>query len=386
VNAAAGNRAVLSLLGAAVVLFTLGQVPVALAGRDLSAISPLDGLLRSSNLAVAVALTVWGFLVTRSLLAARASSIRRMLWAGGAAMVPLVATTALVCVGAILVSLVDPSETSSRETTTADVGRAMSFTSNWWQQSNLVATDVRRDLATLWLAGVVVQLTVVAILAVLVLGGRPRLLAGLAVVAAVAAAAIRVDELGQSGWVFAALSTTGRADGFLLGMAAAAVAHLVRVDGATAGALLGGAILVLVGGTLVPTLVEVDFVFEVMMPLAAVCTAIAVCVAERATDTRMLAVQLLESHGAALVGLSWFPILAWAPVVGVTLARHTEFQPTLVVLIFVVVTTAVLAAGTQWLLVTGKRVVATRVLRRESASALVGGDDRRTGREPPADG
>lgn len=382
-------RLVLALQAGAAVLYLLAQAGRLIAPESLSVIRPMDALFTGGNVAVAMLLALAGFALTAGLLEARPGGIAAVLRRSGGELAVLVFAVVLVCVAALVVDATDDTDGADWSTTWRSILRVLSFRSNAWLLEQPGAG--RTDLTSLWFFSVLVQLMLVAILLVLALGGRPLVLAGVLTMAAVACAAHRVLLLDEQGWFAASLGTLTRGDAFLLGAAAAALGTRLRWGPATAGAVFGGAVMVLGGAVLAASFLTVEETFRVLAPLVAMLTALAALAAAHHPDPRTLAVEVLDREPVALVGRDWYLVVAWAPFVAVTAGRHLDGQPTGLASVVTVLVTGVLTVGSSWLLLqVAERVDRHRSVlparhRGGSASVEVGGDDRRAGSEPPAD-
>ncbi len=381
-------RVARSLVLCGAVLYLLSQVPLAARSPDLSLLEPLDGLVRSGKLALAVILGSIGFLLGHDLLAARRVSLLAVAFAACRWVSAVLVPTLLVCAAALVAGRWDETDTTDPGTTRRSLLRALTFGWNWWQRANVGSTDVRPDLAGMWVPAVLMQLIVAGALTVAILGGRTRLLAGLAVMAAVVCAVVRERTLESDGWVVTAVGTAERADAFLLGLAAAVVAPRLVLDPARSSTMLGGGALVLAGCVLAPSLITVDQTFRVLLPVAAVATAVVVLAGAGRLDARTLAVQGLQDGRLASASPLWAPVVVWAPFGAVTMARHGEHQPAAAAGLIAVVSVMAAAVLTHRLAAeTTRWWAATRDQRLSlAASAQVGAEDRGAGGEPPAHG
>lgn len=383
------HRPVLALQGCAAVLFLLAQVGRLVPDESWGPVRPLDGLFSGGNVAVTLLLALAGFTVVGELLDARArGALTGTLRLAVVVLAPVVATVVLVCVGAIAVDAVDDGDGVSFETTMRSVLRVLSFRWNAYVRTEPAAG--RADLTSLWFFSVLVQLVLVALVLVLLLGRRPRLLAGLLLLAAVGCAVGRVFYLADAGWYPVSLSTWTRADAFLLGGAAAALGRVVRPSPETASGLLGGATLVLCGAVPAAAMVSVDETFQVLVPGVAVLGALAAFAGARGTAPGTLIAELLAHEPLAVVGRHWVLVVAWAPFVAVTVGRHLELRPVgLAPLVATGATALVVLASARGLGWTAERLRAARSSLSEGrrhAVVEVGSEDRGPGGQPPADG
>lgn len=383
---------VLALQGCAALTYAIAQVSRTIPAADLARISPLDGLVRSGNLALAVLLGTYGFLLTGRLVAARQVSVWSLLRAAGAELVVPVGSVVVVCAAALALDAADGADAAVPGSTPTSVARTLTFGWNWWQRDLASAGTVRAELSALWVFSVLVQLTLVAVAAVALLGGRPRTLAVLCACAAAGGAGFRVVELAEHGWAVASLHTMVRADSFLLGMAVALAGHRLRLDPARAAAVLGGATLVLAGGLLSPTLMRVETLFQAYLPAAAALTAAVALAALHDPDPRGMATGFLGRADVARVGALWAPLVSWSPFVSIAVPRLVSpDQPALATALIAAGVVAALVVGSERVVVAVSAAVHARGRpggrrRGERDSAQVGGEDGGAGGQPPADG
>jgi peptidoglycan/LPS O-acetylase OafA/YrhL len=312
------------MLGVAAVLYCLSQLATLVPPDDLDRIQPLDGLFRSANLAVSMLLAGIGFAVTTSLRKARETSVPDTLRAAASALVPVVVVVALVCLAALGFGRYDSTDQVPSSVTHDSVVHVLSFQWNDWVRDHPLG--VRPDLASLWIFSVVVQLVLVALLAVLLLGRIPTVLAVLTGGLAIASCAWRLQVLDASGWFAASLDTTARADAFLVGMTAALLAPRLRISAATAGALCGAMVLVLVGLVLASSFVTVEGSLAVIGPIGGLAAAAVSYAAQQRPAEGSLAVGLLSGEEVVQAGAMWTCLVGWSPFVVVTVARHATQQ------------------------------------------------------------
>jgi peptidoglycan/LPS O-acetylase OafA/YrhL len=370
-------------------VFLLAQTGRLLADDARGWIRPLDGLLAGGNLAVTVLLGLAGHLLTARLLARRPSGPAAVLRCAGSELAVIVAVVALVCAAAVVVDGVDETDGTDWATTWRTVLRALTFRFNDWVRD--APSSVRPDLTSLWFFSVLVQVGLLVVVLVLVLGGRPLLLALVLAAGAVASVVHREIVLEEQGWFVVSLATSTRADAFLLGAAAAALGRRLAPPPTVGPSIFGGATLILVGALLAPSVIgSVEETFGVLVPVVALLTAISAYAARGEADPRMLVEELLRRPAPAVVGQHWLLVVAWAPFVAVTVGRHVEQRPTgLAVGVALVVTTVAVAASGAVLSTVASRLGRARpepVAEGRRSAAPVGGDDRRAGGEPPADG
>lgn len=381
-------RPVLALQGCAAVLFALAQVGRLVPEESWGPVRPLDGLFSGGNVAVTLLLVLAGFMVVGELLDAAVAAPVVVLRRGGALLAPAVAAVVLICLAAVVVDAADDTDGATFETTGRSVLRVLSFRWNSWVRTE--PGTGRADLTSLWFFSVLVQLMLVAVVLVLLLGRRPRVLAGLLLLAGAACIVGRVLYLADVGWYPVSLSTWTRADGFLLGGAAATLARVARPSPETASGLLGGATLVLCGAVPAAGMVTVDETFQVLVPAVAALGAVAAFAAARGAMPGTLVAELLAHDALAAIGRTWLLAVAWAPFISVTVARHIESRPVgLAPLVAAGATALAVLASAQALgwATTRLRAAWSPVAEgRRRAAAEVGSNDRGPGGQPPAQG
>ena len=378
---------VVALLGCAAVLYLLAQVGRLVPTESWDLVRPLDGFFTAGNVAVTVLLALWGHLLVDALLEVRPRGVVHVVRRAGEVIAPVVATVSLVCAAAVVVDGVDETDGATWGSTWRSVLQVMSFRLNTW-----IRTDpggARGDLTSLWIFSVLVQLAVVILLLVVLLGRRPRILAGVLLLAASACAVGRVVYLADQGWYPVSLATWTRADGFLLGGAAAALARTVSLASRTGTAVLGGATLILGGTVLASSLVTVEETFQVLVPAVAVLAALAAVTASRSLGSGALIGELLGHEALVVLGRHGVLIVAWAPFVAVTVGRHIDLRPVGLAPVVAVAVTAVIVAVSSralgWVAARLRDAWPAGAVR-PRASAEVGGDDRRPRSQPPAHG
>jgi peptidoglycan/LPS O-acetylase OafA/YrhL len=380
---------VIALQAGAALLFALSQLVPVMDPEWLVWIEPLDGIFRSGNLAITVLLATEGYAVATLLVehgTRRAAEARVLAYVGSIWLL-----LALVCLGAVGVQHFDHTDPESWEHTRSSILHVLTFSWNTWIAEHPFAS--RADLVSLWFFSIVVQLTAVLAVAGLVLRRWPRLLGVLLVVAAVGSTAYRVYALDEQGWFAVALSTYARADAFLLG---AAMAFLVPVLSARAGAALSGsALLCLLGLVISSSFLDVDQVFLYQVPFAAVLTAMFVAGAHAPPDPRALTVELLTARDVVNVSRAWRDLVAWSLLVTVTVQRHTTDQPAFAATSTTVIVLAVVVVLSRNGLDRAQTALSSMVDRRRrpgwhrassrTGSAEPGPEDRGARGEPPAD-
>lgn len=337
----------LGLAAAAAVLFCLGQAFVLLDPVRVAELRPFDCLVRSGNLAVTMLLTIAGHGVTRALIRARTRGAAAYAAEVARYYVGIVALLSLVIAAVWLVSVTDSTDVGAAETIRSSAANILTFRWNVWLSDH--ALSARADLAPLWYFSVEAQLVAVAAAAVLLLGGRTRLLAVLAVVGAVASFWFGDDLLARDGWFVASLNTGVRAYPFLLGMAAALVAPRLRLTPQRAAGLCGGALLLLVGCVIASSFIGVETFFRVQAPVGAVLTVLFVVGADLAPDRRTLVVGGFAAPEVQRAGAAWRVVVAWCVPVFVVASHHLVEAPGSFRLACALLGVGVLVAGTMTL-------------------------------------
>ena len=215
------------LRGLACVLVLLGHSWIIVPADVIESVGVLRGLFRSPSLAVILFLVLGGFLVTRSLLdqQQRIGTIPvgrfwlRRLVRIGAQLVPF----ALII---LVVSSVDRWDTYTGEQTRRSLVNILRFTFNWSLVNDPLGN--REDLGHLWYLSVEQQVYVVLVLLLVWLAHYRLALIALLTAAAIAVMVHRWIVFDQDGWFVASLQTFTRADGLLLGAAAALSFPLLR--------------------------------------------------------------------------------------------------------------------------------------------------------------
>ena len=216
------------LRGIACILVVLGHSRWIIVPPDvIESAGPMRGLFFSESLAVIVFFVMGGFLVTRSLVETqrRHGSIPigrfwlRRLVRIGAQLVPFAAVI-------LVVSILDRWDTYSGEQTRRSLVNILRFTFNWSLVNDPLGN--RDDLGHLWYLSVEQQVYVVLVL-LLVWLARHRL--SLVTVLCGGAIAVMINRwlvFDQQGWYVATLRTLTRADGLMLGAAAAVLFSILR--------------------------------------------------------------------------------------------------------------------------------------------------------------
>jgi peptidoglycan/LPS O-acetylase OafA/YrhL len=307
----AKNPAFDGLRGLACILVVLGHSRWIIVPPDvIESTGPMRGLFFSESLAVIVFFVMGGFLVTRSLLDTqrRIGAIPvgrfwlRRLVRIGAQVVPFAAVI-------LVVSIFDRWDTYSGEQTRRSLVNILRFTFNWSLVNDPLGN--RDDLGHLWYLSVEQQVYLVLVM-LLVWLARYRL--SLVTVLCGGAIAVIINRwlvFDQEGWYVATLRTLTRADGLLLGSAAAVLFSVLRrfrsvARTVTLPALGVVAFLVLLS----PQLSTVAFLQTqgIAFVVAATILVLATAVAAQADG---LAERLLSWSPFRFFGIISFPLYIW---------------------------------------------------------------------------
>jgi len=312
--------ALLGLTGVAAALYLLGQVALLLpdAGRQL--VAPLDVLLSSTGLAIAMILGLLGHTCGRRLLAARRRGWLAPVWVTVGWGVPLLALLSLVSAAALLDNRLDPTDPASTHATVVSVRRVLSLTWNHWLTTHLLLA--RGDLSALYIFSVAAQLVGVATVAVVLLGRWPAALGWLALAVAVVAAAQRAATYDPETWLVESLSTVYYADLFLVGFAAALLAPRVRISRAVATFAFGALALALLAWMFATSWWSQQTQVQALAVLALLVGALCVC-ADHAPSDDALVVRGLSSALWQRWSAAWPYVLAWSYPVVVTIGRRS---------------------------------------------------------------
>ena len=337
-------KIVLGIQAFGVALWVLSQSWPLFDFKDLEWVAPLDGIFRSGRAGVSMLLAGTGFLMTVRLMRARSrgSGLLRVLASH------LIATSIVlvfVVAAVFLVIRVDTTDQGSWTQFRDSLLPLLTYQWNYWVLSHPVT--VRADLTPLWFFSIQTQLVLVLAAAVVLLG-RWRLLMVLGSVAAIGVAVVwRHETLDTEGWFEVALNTAGSGDAFFLGVLAALVTPWVRLRPPVAAGWVGGALLVLVGVVIAGSFMNVNELFEIQAPLAALLCGIAFIGASQLPDERAMAVVVLCRRDIGAFGAAWTSVAAWSPVVIVTVTRHMATQPQLLRVIIAAIALGFVAAASE---------------------------------------
>ncbi len=298
------------LRGIACALVLLGHSWIIVPSDVIDSAGAMRGLFFSQNLAVITFFVLGGFLVTSSLLDQQHRSgtvpvgrfwFRRLVRIG-AQLVPF----ALVI---LVVSIFDKWDTYTADQTRRSLVNVLRFTFNWSLVNDPLGN--RNDLGHLWYLSVEQQVYLVLVLLLVWLAHYRLPLIVLLVAASIAVIVNRWIVYDRDGWYVASLQTLTRADGLLLGAAAALAFPLVRrhVNIARSVTLpaLGVVVLLIL---LSARLSNVAFLQTqgILFVIAATALVLATAVAARPGG---LAERFLSWAPFRFVGLISFPLYLW---------------------------------------------------------------------------
>lgn len=247
------------LRGIAVILVVLSHGWTVYPFAELENIGPFRGLFLAGDIGVTVFFVVSGFVVTRATVSTRNSQgPAAHWWTVPRRLARSFPQLALLMAAIVVLNMIDTTDESTRSTTTNSAFRILTYTWNWYLLDNPLGA--RADLGHLWYLSVELQVVVALALAVTILGAsQPRRLLIILLVALAFITLWRWHIWDAEGWYSAGLRTTTRADGLLYG-AATALAVPLAPDSLRrqAGAISGGALLVLAGTVLATTSVGLE--------------------------------------------------------------------------------------------------------------------------------
>jgi len=222
------SPALTGLRGIGCVLIVLGNLWTIVPAETLERTGPLEGLFRSGRLGVIVLMVLGGFLFTRSLLYDaddRGAVSVPGFWARRVIRVGPQLALVLVAIG--IASRYDNFDPWSADQTSRSLTSAATFTLNW----GLIRDpfDYRADVGHLWYLSAEFQIYAFLVLIVGVCARYRGALTAIVGTAVVAATAWRFHVITDQGAWAAALRTTTRADGVLVGsLGALVLPHALR--------------------------------------------------------------------------------------------------------------------------------------------------------------
>ncbi len=304
-----------------VVLFHAHVVWPAGARRTLGS---FDAIFQAGNVAVSAFFVISGFLVTDRLLT---SASRHRVWG------PLVyleqrtvriALQVYVLLLAVLVmSRVDPTDTTPDEATTRSLVAAATFSFNTYVRDHALAA--RSDIGPLYFLSIDVQYFAAATVVIIVLARWRQVLMWVAVLALVVTFWWRWQVYLDQGWYRAALTTTSRMDGLLAGSAAAAALHgrpappwLTRNATALAGASAG----LLIGVVVSCAFVQIDGYFGVQGIVATLATTLLVMALRHGAADTGYTTQAFSWRPFGILGRASLTVFLWHMPVFQLVRRH----------------------------------------------------------------
>jgi peptidoglycan/LPS O-acetylase OafA/YrhL len=325
---ATGDALVRGLLGVSITLLVLSQTWRLFDFSTLWWLRPLDGILRSGRTADTMLVAVVGFLAAREMIRRRRESVTAVL---RATLTWLLVLTTLVVLGlaaVLVVSQLDSQDLGDPAQVRSAADRILTHQWNLWVIDHPLS--VRGDLAGLWPFSALAQLLVGLGVLVLMLGGRPRLLA-LVLLGCVGASIVwrTATLLVDDDWFAASLHTFGLVDAFAMGAVAAVVVDtqsLTERLSAWGAELFSAAALVLVGLVIAPVFVETTWAIAVIAPTAGLMAALCCAGADLRPDHSHFAVRWFADSTLGAVGAAWASLLLWSQIVIVTVARRAPDQ------------------------------------------------------------
>ncbi|MEP6814305.1 MAG: acyltransferase family protein, partial [Marmoricola sp.] len=307
-----------------VLLVVAGQLWLVCPFTNIDDVSPLDGFLRSGNLAIVGLLACSGYVMTRLVTSppeprGAMTSMRAGLRSG----LTVIPVLVLVCAGVWVMSLLDSTDSYSSDITRSSLIHVFSF--NWNNYVRVHPLGVRSDLAGLWFFSVEAQLTVALLVVVVLFRRFRRLLILLVVAGLVFFTWWNFHVFDTKGWFQASLRSDTHVDAVLWGALAALVCPRLRWTPRTASSAVGCAALVLVGLVLGASYFSLrDFYLG-----PATLMAFAVSLVLGAAAASDGAGRLFELAGEEVpvlhdVGRNWAYAFAVAPPVFYALARNTS--------------------------------------------------------------
>lgn len=366
------------LRGAAIALVVLFHATVVWPTAERPPLGSLGALFQGGNIAVSTFYVISGYLVTERMLAA---ATRSRVWGPLVYLEQRTARIALqvwVLLAAVLLAWrLDPTDTTSSDTTVRSVIAAATFTFNTYVRDHALAA--RADIGPLYFLSIDVQFFVVAAVVIVALARCRRLLVGIAVVALVATFWWRWQLYLDEGWFRAALTTTARMDGLLAGAAAAALLQgrptptwLRR----HATALAGSGLLLLAGVLLSCVFVGIDGYFGlqgVVTTLAA--TALVVGLANGAS-TDDPGSRVLSWRPLVVLGQASLTVFLWHMPVFQLVRRHAGGWDTLPRLLVTAVALGAVVVVVHRVVVPVAEGIVRRVFTSRRLTRLAGGDPR----------
>lgn len=249
VGATPRSRPIDGLRGVAIILVVLYHSWIVWPGAARRSLGSFEALFQAGSVAVSVFFVLSGFLVTERLLSGRD---RHTVWG------PLVylerrtlrifLQMSVLLLTVLVLSWVDPTDTTPREATRRSLVAAATFTFNVYVRDHALAA--RSDIGQLYFLSIDVQYFVAATIVIVLLARWRKTLLSLALIGLVATFWWRWHLYVEEDWFRAALTTTARMDGLLAGSIAALALHGRPVPAwltRNATALGGASIIILIG-------------------------------------------------------------------------------------------------------------------------------------------
>jgi peptidoglycan/LPS O-acetylase OafA/YrhL len=309
------------LRGLAIILVVLSHGWTVYAFDEIHKIAPFDSLLLAGNVAVTIFLVVSGFLVTRSMLAARDERGASGPWSTLLRRSLRISAQVLLLIFVIgIVSEVDPTDTTPQATTQKSLLRIATYTWNWFVRAHPL--EARGDLGPLWYLSVEMQFYVVLAAVLAFWGARRRGLVAALAVLIVAVICWRWYSYDLEGWYSAPLRTSTRVDGLLWGALIALMMPRLQRFRSASSAVAGAAAL----GMLAVILSSSHFDIGAYMKLQGLFMALAVSlfvVGNHLCDRPTPIARALSWTPLRFLGSVSLTIYVWHSPVLWAVARHT---------------------------------------------------------------
>ncbi|WP_353508718.1 acyltransferase [Intrasporangium sp.] len=315
------------LRGIAIVLVVLSHFGIVWSPLVRWDLGPIQSLFEAGNIGVSMFLVIGGFLVTGSLLRARAERG----WTG-----PLSALSRrtvrisiqvyVLLVVVLLMARLDPTDTTPESATLSSVRAVATYTWNEYVRHN--ALNARSDLGALYYLSIELQVYLVLLVLLLVLWRARTLLIVLVGLAIPVVTWWRWYAFDSEGWYQASLMTTTRMDGLLYGILAALLVHRLGSVRRHGGGLLGSGLLLIVAAVVSTAFTEVDAYFGVQGVVIAIATTLFAVGAVSSPDPRTYGFRAMSWRPLGWLGRRSITIFIWHLPVFAFVARRTgEWAP-----------------------------------------------------------
>ncbi len=312
------------LRGVAIALVVLYHAVVIWPTGARRTLGSFDAIFQAGNVAVSAFFVISGFLVTDRLLT---SASRHRVWGPLVYLEQRTVRIALqvyvLLLVVLVVSRVDPTDTTPEEATRRSLVAAATFSFNTYVRDHALAA--RSDIGPLYFLSIDVQYFAAATVVIVLLARWRRVLIGVAVIALVATFWWRWHLYLDEGWYRAALTTTSRMDGLIAGSAAAAVLHgraappwLTRHATALAGA--SGCLLLAV--VVSCAFVQIDGYFGIQGIVATLVTTVLVVALRHGAADSSYTPRALSWRPLGILGRASLTVFLWHMPVFQLVRRH----------------------------------------------------------------